>query len=385
VTGRDIVCFSTHYWDERWFRKQEFMSRFARANRVLYVEPSFSIVRRPESHLREAATNRLAVARLEDRGGGVHLLTPPRGLPKWTDPRIERLNYAWYGRIVGRAMRRLGFREAVLWLYRPSFVHGLGSLPHRHLVFDLVDDLAAYGSEEGASHVEQDVLELVRGSDLLVVTAKTLAERYGQNARRVAHVPNGFDASLFSGPQADTPPSLAGLVRPLLGLVGTLFTFLDFELIAAVARACPNGTVVLVGPVEGSAEAAVARLLELPNVVHVGPQPRAAIPSFLAAFDVCLNPFRTGRAADSVNPLKVYEYLAAGRPVVSTPMRALELEEAAREVRFADGAEAFLKAIGEVLAEDGAEAAERRREVVAGYSWDTLFQRLERACDEALG
>src|SRR3954467_4954413 len=102
LTGRDIICLSTHYWDERWFRKQEFMSRFARANRVLFVEPSFSMARRPEGHLSEVATNRFIVPRVERRSDTVHLLKPPRGLPRWSDPRIEKLTYQWYGRVVGR-------------------------------------------------------------------------------------------------------------------------------------------------------------------------------------------------------------------------------------------------------------------------------------------
>src|SRR4051812_3208712 len=147
LNGRDIICLSTHFWDERWFRKQEFMSRFARANRVLFVEPSFSMVRGPEGHLAEVATNRLLVPQLERREQNVHLLKPPRGLPKWSDPRVERLNYRWYGRVVGRAAERLGFRDPILWVYRPAFLAGIDSIPHERLVFDLVDDLAAYGGD----------------------------------------------------------------------------------------------------------------------------------------------------------------------------------------------------------------------------------------------
>jgi glycosyltransferase involved in cell wall biosynthesis len=385
VTGRDIVCLSTHYWDERWFRKQEFMSRFARVNRVLYVEPSFSIARRPEPHLGEVATNRPVLSRLERRGDRLHVLKPPRGLPKWTQPTIERLNYAWYGRMIRRAMRQLGFADAVAWIYRPSYVHALPSIPHRNLVFDLVDDIAAYGSEAGVAHVERDVEELIRRSDLVLVTAKTLAERYGPEAKQLVQIPNGFDASLFSGGQRDVPADLEGLGRPLLGLVGTLFNFLDFDLLAAVARAFPSGTVVLVGPVEANARRDVDRLLETPNVVHLGARPKAQIPDYVVGFDVCLNPFRSGRAADSVNPLKVYEYLAAGRPVVSTPMKALQLEDAAAAIRFAEGAEAFCREIAQAVDEDRPELQHQRRAAVEGYSWDRLFDRLDAACDEALG
>src|SRR5438270_13101190 len=109
LRGRDIICFSTHYWDDRWFRKQEFMSRFGDSNRILYVEPSFSMARRPQAFLREVAVNRFLVSTVETRSDTVHLLKPPRGIPKWTHPVVERPNYRWFGRAITRAVQRLGF------------------------------------------------------------------------------------------------------------------------------------------------------------------------------------------------------------------------------------------------------------------------------------
>jgi glycosyltransferase involved in cell wall biosynthesis len=388
LTGRDIICLSTHYWDERWFRKQEFMSRFARDNRVLFVEPSFSMVRAPETFLDGIATNRRLRPRLERRDEQLHLLKPPRGLPKWSDPRIERLTYRWYGRVVAAATQRLGFRDPILWAYRPAFAHALDAIPHRQLVFDLVDDLAAYGGDDNplAEHVEGLVTTLVRRSDLLVVTAKTLEERYGPEARTTVQVPNGFNGDLFDpAHEHATPPELDGIPRPIMGFIGTLFPFLDFELMEHAARTHPDKSLVLVGPVEASAEESVAELAALPNVHHLGRQPQASMPAFINEFDVCLNPFRRSRVADSVNPLKVYEYLAAGKPVVSGPMKALEMEAAGRMIAFADGPQQFSAQIDRSLADSGPDAAAARREAALAYSWERLFERLESACEDALG
>jgi glycosyltransferase involved in cell wall biosynthesis len=387
LTGRDIICLSTHFWDERWFRKQEFMSRFARSNRVLFVEPSFSMARGAEEHLSDVATNRFFVPQVEQREDSLHLLKPPRGLPKWGDPRVERLNYRWYGRVVGRAAERLGFRDAILWVYRPAFLSGIDSIPHARLVFDLVDDLAAYGGDDSAlaDYVEGQVGGLVRRADLLVVTAKTLEERYGRNARAAVQVANGFDGDLFSPDRAvEQPAEMADVRRPVLGFIGTLFNFLDFELMEEVARTHHDKTMVLVGPVEANAEEAVARLTSIPNVVHVGRQPQSTMPAWVASFDVCLNPFKRSRVADSVNPLKVYEYLAAGKPVVSGPMEALRREDAGRHVAFAEGAAEFSREIERCLEPQVQAAAQERREAALPYSWERLFERLERACDETL-
>jgi glycosyltransferase involved in cell wall biosynthesis len=388
LNGRDIICLSTHFWDERWFRKQEFMSRFARDNRVLFVEPSYSMARGAEEHLAEVATNRFLLPQVEQRKASLHLLKPPRGLPKWGDPRVERLNYRWYGRVVGRAAERLGFRDSILWVYRPAFFSGIDAIPHSRLVFDLVDDLAAYGGDDhaGAAYVEGLIDGLVRRADLLVVTAKTLEERYGGDARAVVQVANGFDGDLFSPDRpVELPAEAAGLTRPVLGFIGTLFNFLDFELMEEVARTHHDKTVLLVGPVEANAESAVERLVAIPNVVHVGRQPQATMPAWVSAFDVCLNPFKRSRVADSVNPLKVYEYLAAGKPVVSTPMEALRREDAGSMVAFADGASEFSRQIDRCLEPGVQSATEERRQAALPYSWERLFGRLETACEDALG
>jgi glycosyltransferase involved in cell wall biosynthesis len=108
------------------------------------------------------------------------------------------------------------------------------------------------------------------------------------------------------------------------------------------------------------------------------------MPAFIERFDVCLNPFRRSRVADSVNPLKVYEYLALGKPVVSTPMEALRLEDAGRMVAFAEGPGDFARQIEACLREDSPAAADERRQAALAYSWERLFRELDARCDEIL-
>ena len=385
LTGRDIVCLSTHYWDDRWFRKQEFMSRFATANRILFVEPSVSMARAPETFLRDVATNRHLRPTLEQRTERLYLLKPPRGLPKWSNPVVERANYRWYGSIVGRAVRRLGFHDAIAWVYRPSFLYGLDQIPHEHLVFDLVDDLAAYDPAQ-AERVEAQVTALAERSDLLVATAQPLLERYGSLARATAYVPNGFDPAIFSPAGVDgAPDALRDIPRPIIGYLGALFLFLDFPLLEAVARAHRDKSLVLLGPLEATAADAAERLIQHPNVFYLEPCPKPEVPPYVAQFDVCLSPFRVGRVADSVSPLKVYEYLAMGRPVVSVPMQALQADEAGRVVTFAEGHEDFCGAIDRCLDPTVQAATQERIDVVAPYTWDRLFARLDAACATALG
>jgi len=124
----------------------------SRENRVLFFEPSFSMVRRADEHRKGIATNVFLRSRLEVRNDRLFLFIPPRGLSKWNHPAVDKLNYEWYGRLIGRAMRRLGYRGAIISHYRPAIRHGLGSIPHRHVAFDLVDDVAAYRRERVADN-----------------------------------------------------------------------------------------------------------------------------------------------------------------------------------------------------------------------------------------
>jgi glycosyltransferase involved in cell wall biosynthesis len=388
LTGRDIVCVSTHYWDGRRFRKQEFMSRFARSNRVLYVEPSFSMARSPAPHLREVAHNRWFLPRFESRTFALSLMKPPRGLPKWTQPRIRRLNYRWYARLIREAQHRLDFRNTILWIYNPRYADAMQLIPHDYLVMELVDDFPAYPGmgDLAAADLTECVEELVRQSDLFVATAKPLLRRYGQTARRAECIPNGFDAARFPPLKVsgEPPAPLKHIPRPIIGFVGSLFSFLDFALLGEVARTHLDKSLVLVGRVEPNVVQEVARLRQLPNVYYLGVQDQRSIPTYIRAFDVCVNPFRVGRVADSVSPLKVYEYLAMGRPVVSTVMAGLRDDPVASVIAFARDGSEFCDQIERCLHADEPSAAKLRQEAVAAHSWDRLFARVDAACDAAL-
>jgi len=383
---RDIVCLSTQYWEDAWFRKQHFMSRLvARGHRVLYVQPSFSMVRRPtHPHL---AHNRRLRPRVEQIGDGLFVFFPPRFLPKVTNPWVSTLNYHWFGGLIAREAARLGFRDACLWIYWPQYVTALGRIPHSTLVFDLVDDLARYDDRPHRSKfIARCVARLVAQADLTIVTSPTLVEKVRDRARQWVLVPNGFDERLFSGEPRPIPPELEEIPRPIVGFVGTLFGFLDYDLLASAARAMPAASFVFVGRVYGEiAQHGVERLRALPNTYFVGSKAQSEIPSYVSRFDVCINPFKVDDVSRAVSPLKVYEYLACGKPVVSTPMEGLASEDAGRFVRFAS-ADQFVSALRETLALlDGSGVEAARAQAAQAFSWTNRFAALEPHLSSVLG
>jgi len=358
------------------------MSRFVqRGYKVLYVEPSFSMIRRQHEDL--PAVNRYLCPNLRRRGDNLYILAPPRALPKWTHPRVARLNYRWFAGMAKWAARRLGMEPFVLWVYDPKYFHALDILDPAMTVFDLVDDLVAY--EQAAPHKAKHVAKCIEGflssSDLVIVTAQTLYDKYGCLATgRIELVPNGFDSSLFSGCRDITVPGgLRDLKRPIVGFVGVLFDFLDYELLEYVINDHRDKTFVFVGRTESPVEGRVRRLSKLSNVRFLGHVPKEQVPSYIRCFDVCLNPFRVDEVARSAIPLKVFEYLACGKPVVSTRMASLEREAIASVIYFADDAPHFSRLILHAIKEDSPHAAEERRVLVEAYTWDRLFAKVHQA------
>ncbi len=384
-----LVCASTQFWDETWFRKQHFMSRLSLRRPVLYIEPSRSILRPPSSATPPTLRNPLLQGRLRSVSEGLHVWTPPRGLPFWTHRAVSRAQYSAWGRLVRRIARRLGYERTWLWLYQPLWIGARASLAPERVIFDLVDDLAAY---ESAAHSRSTMARAVdatlESADLVFTTSKRLAEsiRPRTRAERIEVVANGVREDWIDRPPSPIPPELLALPHPWIGFVGAIFAYLDYDLLRAVARAFPQASVVLVGPIHERARA--EELAREPNVHLLGPRAQQDVPAFLEAFDLCLSPFKAGAVRRAVNPLKIYEYLACGRPVVSTPLESLAEEPIAPLLRFAEDAPAFIEAVRAVLAEEDdrgeqARVAARlarqrvRREAVRPYTWEALSARVE--------
>ena len=171
-----------------------------------------------------------------------------------------------------------------------------------------------------------------------------------------------------------------GLSAPVIGYIGSLHEWIDFELIAWLAKQRPQWTFLLVG----HAAADVGELRSLGNVRLVGAQPYPTLPQWAKAFDAAIIPYRLNRQVANANPLKLREYLATGKPVVS--VRNPEIEKFSQWVRIADDREGFLQALERALAEDSPQAAAERIAAVADQTWDrrvddvlaTVAQALER-------
>jgi len=380
LEGRDIVCVGSADWaTELPINQHQLMGRLAARNNVLFIE-SLGL-RRPQlagrdlSRLWRRLRRGLRGAQPAD---GLHVLAP-LVLPLHSVGAVRALN-RWLLRFqAGRAARKLGMKAPVLWAYVPQAEVLLDVLDPALVVYHCVDDVAAQKGVDAESFRAAEE-RFARRADLVLASAPALAERMRTLSGHVLYAPNVADTPTFVKALEPGPvdPAVEALPRPRLVFQGAIVaTKLDVALIADVARLRPDWSVVLVGPVgAGDPGGDLSPLEGAPNIHLVGPRPAGELPQVLRGADAGLIPYAINDLTRSVFPMKVYEYLAAGLPVLATPLPALDGVEAIDTV---SDAAALVAAAEREFAADSPERRRERSDAAAAHSWEARIEEIEAA------
>jgi glycosyltransferase involved in cell wall biosynthesis len=321
------------------------MRRFAELGlRVLFVEPSESW----PAVLSRARKSPLVIPRVREVLPGLSVLTPTLALPLRHNRLVSLLNHRAWSLQIRAALRRSNLRPDLMWIYDPRYADAVRSVRPTSLVFDMVDD---YMPEEyGGWRVRRGTAWLLEHADVCIFTTPVLEGKYGSLTRAHLVVPNGFDPERFNLLAAPAPDDLPSLGGPILGFVGTLFRHIDFEVLckAAVLARRRGGALVVIGGTEPSGREGAASV-EAAGGILLGPRPNTELRGYIQAFSLCLAPFVKNEVAASVSPLKVYEYLACGRPVYATGLESLKWDPAGASV-FQGGGISLESALDRALA-----------------------------------
>ena len=367
LDGVGIVYFGNAWHAENRTSSHHIASGLSRTAPVLYVDSPG--IRAPRGSGRDVrrAFRKLAAALSKpvQVAPGLWHCTVPQ-VPLRRLPGVDAFNAAFGRWAVRRAMRAVGFRRCISWFTVPHPGHLAGRLGDEFRVYYCTDDYSAFPGVDEALIAARD-RELSMRADLLFVATPALeAPKRALNPRTVFS-PHGVDVALFrQALDADTevPAAVRDLPRPVIGYIGSIHEWVDLDLLAWLAAERPQWSFLMVG----HAATDVSALRAMPNVRFVGPQPYAELGRWSKAIDVALIPQRRNRWIANANPLKLREYLAAGRPVVS--VRNPEIEKFSRWVRIADDGASFLAAIEASLLDRGLDAAEERVAAVAGQTWE---------------
>lgn len=364
IQGRDIICFSTADWDTALpTNKHQIMTRLARWNRVLFVETlgtrtvrwsSGTDVSRVGRRLKRAfggprrvhpvfwpvgksrrsdeSGDEKAMAGRFSRRAGLWVLSPVV-MPRWESPWVSLANRVALRFQIRRAVDRLGFRRPIVWCYNPHAVWALNALDYSTVLYHMVDDLSAVPGAESIALRQAEALLLQRASH--VVCTELELFRY---ARRYHHSPvlmeNVADFHHFhdADPARVSPEAkrirdrIRALPAPRILFSGHLAPHkVDFDLLLDIKRRRPGWSLVLIGPQWEGADApeALSRLKAEPGVVLAGRADYNDLPALLGEADALIIPYLINDVTRHVSPLKFFEYLATGRPIVATPLPSI--------------------------------------------------------------
>lgn len=358
----DLICLSHLRWDFVFQRPQHLMTGCARDRRVFFFEEP----------LHEDPSPSLRLKRL----GNLTIATPL--LPHDVDPAIAT---AMQRVLLDELIAEHGIGRFTLWYYTPMALSFSRHLHPAAIVYDCMDELSAFAqAPAGLRELEAELLER---ADLVFTGGQSLYEAKRDRHPAVHAFPSSVDVRHFARARVaqQDPPDQAGIGWPRLGFFGVIDERMDLALIEAVAAARPDWQLVLIGPTAKIEESALPRRA---NIHYLGRKSYEELPSYLAGWDVALMPFAHNESTRFISPTKTPEYLAAGRPVVSTSIRDVVRPYGHQGlVRIADGVEAFVAAIDAALAEPPAPRIAAADAFLARMSWEATWLEMRRLMDAA--
>lgn len=370
LRGRQILCLATQEWDANWTPVQQVMARLAPENEVLYVEPFHALPSRLmwgnavfQRQIREG------VPALREVRPNLRVYRPGYPYAPWNmkSGPAHALNGLLYSAEIASLLRRTGFRRPILWAFFAQHVRAL-DLDYSAFIYDCVDDWPSFfpHAVERAQIARID-LELTRRAQLVFVGSEPLLEKKRSQNAKMFVVNHAADIPHFAkaaDPATVVPDDLARIPRPRVGFVGMIDELrFDGTLIARLAEN-PDFHVVIVGGFQGDARKVIP---DRPNIHVLGMRKVSELPSYLAGMDVCIMPYRQNETTRYIFPLKLFEYLATGKPTVSMAIPAVE--QIRHLVHVADSRDEFIDHVHAALTRDEPASAERRMEFSRHHGW----------------
>lgn len=311
----DIVyCGNTDFFRIRQ-RPQHLALGLAKYNRVLYVSPPFSVID-PFLCLvgiRERKAEYSLHSKFTQEAENLFVFTPPLMFPKYADL-ATGINFKIIAGWVERYLRRIGFVDYVLWLSNPLQIGMAKRFPQCKLVYDIMDKYELFFPRFIRPFVRSFETEILERAETIFISSTALApEEFAD--KKIVLVQNAVETSHFD-PQSQkfgVPVDISEVPRPRIGFVGYIGRWVDIEILEYAAKKRADWNFVLIGPIH----APLGQLKGLPNVIILGTKPYSVLPGYVKSFDVCLLPFKEDELLEYIDPIKVYEYLAMGKPVVA--------------------------------------------------------------------
>lgn len=381
LKNKDIICVTLSDWDEPKRSRHHLMSILARHNRVLFVERPVSLLGLFKG---KVEWKRLFKAFQGIRKGqpGLLLFAPPPILPggdwlawiNWVNQKI--LAFA-----VRRAAAKINFVAPILWIFAYNSGGLVGNLGESLAIYYCNDPFVKFAPagrrREGLREIER---KLVRRADLVFVTSHLLLEDKKQSNQQTYLIPHAVSQAFLDRQNSNLPQDIAKISQPRIGYIGVIHGMMDFELIEHLATNRQDWQIVFVGPIAEGKPEDVQRfkaLCKLQNVHYLGGKEQSELPDYAQAMDVCLIPLADSKVKETLwLPLKFFEYLAAGKPIVSSMAMQGAQDYPAQIVRITGDKAEFVVCVEQALKENSAEHVKARLALARQNTWEERLARI---------
>ncbi|UYZ62931.1 glycosyltransferase family 1 protein [Hymenobacter weizhouensis] len=358
----DLVCFAHLHWDFVWQRPQHLLSRFAQHGRVFYVEEPFY-------HADDLIEPHMEV---KERQQGLKVLVVH--LPQRLRGQEAEADQA-QADVLARYFAEASIEKYIFWYYTPMALAKSRHFRPVLTIYDCMDELAAFKFAPPALREREQ--ELFERADLIFTGGHTLYEAKRKQHPDAHPFPSSIDKAHFGQARQPMPEPAdqADIAHPRVGFFGVVDERLDIDLLGQLAAAHPEWQFVIIGPVVKIDPALLPRHT---NIHYLGGKDYQELPAYLRGWDVATLLFADNESTKFISPTKTPEYLAAGRPVVSTPIRDVVRPYGELNlVQIAATADEFGRAIEKALTQaDDADWRRRTDEYLATISWDQTWEQM---------
>lgn len=381
-----VVCFGPSDW---WHMNPSccthIMRHLSRSNKVLYINPVSSDML--GIHSRKGLAARIlrklkSVLKFYRRIDKNLAIVSPVFVPLQGIPIIDWLNNVFLKFQLNAIMLFLRIKRPLLWVENIRAADLIQNMKWRLVVYHVSDRFEECPYTKNKDKLRERESIVTQNSDLIICVSKELFEHKKNAGAMVRYLPHGVDFKKFRNASQKKCrfPGLADCDKPIVGYFGTLTAQNDIELLEYCAREMPTATFAFAGQITGGDYEALAGMS---NVVFLGKVPYEDIPSLCAAFDVCILPWRINKWIENCNPLKLFEYMASGKPIVSVPICEVK-DRHSDIVAVAETKEQFCRAIENELNSDTEQRKHLRIETARRHDWDNHILQLSNIITDAI-
>jgi glycosyltransferase involved in cell wall biosynthesis len=309
----DIVCFSDIFWDFLWQRHQNILTRFPSSWKILFVEPTsiLNLLREPNRLFLRREKNIMIISL-----PSIPLIDKVRELRFIND----RTVLLWIKII----FKLINFKNPILLFYEPRYSSLIGRLDEELVIYDCIDD--RLGFLEVPKWMSYYINILINKSNFIMVTSDKLCQNIrNKRTNNVYLIGNGVDLDHFKMATKDIaiPIDIKYVKKPIIGYIGVIDHWFDFELVTAISIAYPECSIILIGPSNKAIQKKLEKLESLGNIYVLGRKSYLELPNYLKAIDIAIIPFEVNSLTECVNPVKLYEYMASNKIIISSKLPEL--------------------------------------------------------------